>query len=403
MANVKTKTLSRTQWNQQAKTQVQAAFAEIQASAQKELETSQKQIKVLREKVKKQTAQEKVVTQKIKEITKKLTVSKTVALKNRLKSAKAKLVLVTREQKNSQKILDQLTQSVVWLKASKAQFKAGERTWLQFNKEQQSLSVTAAVSTTKKTATAKVSRSSKKTTAASAKTAKKTAKKTTATKATAASKTSKKTVTAVAKKAASKTTKKTASKATKKVASSTTKKTAVKAKKTTAKSKAAGTATVAQTQLNVGDVAPAWSASAQDPNRVLLQDLRGKKVILYFYPKDNTPGCTKQAIALTEAQQTWADANTVVVGVSRDSVASHEHFIEKHGLSVQLISDEDEAVCQSFGVIKDKNLYGKVVRGVERSTFLIDEQGRIQQVWRNVKVDQHIENLRSAVCDVALT
>lgn len=115
-----------------------------------------------------------------------------------------------------------------------------------------------------------------------------------------------------------------------------------------------------------------------------------KYTVLYFYPKDNTPGCTTESIAFREAYPAFQAANTEIYGISRDSLRSHEGFKGKLGLPFELISDPEETVCNQFGVMKMKNMYGKQVRGVERSTFIIDAQGRLVKEWRGVKVNDHV-------------
>lgn len=128
-----------------------------------------------------------------------------------------------------------------------------------------------------------------------------------------------------------------------------------------------------------------------------IADLRPNKVVLFFYPKDNTPGCTKEAIGFTETAAAFAEHGVQVVGVSKDSVKSHEKFITKQNLSVILLSDEHGTVCEDFGVWKEKSMYGKTYMGIERSTFLIDENGQVVQEWRNVKVPGHVDAVLEAV------
>ena len=115
--------------------------------------------------------------------------------------------------------------------------------------------------------------------------------------------------------------------------------------------------------------------------------------VLYFYPKDNTPGCTTESIAFRELHEQFRQANTDIYGISRDSLRSHDGFKSKLGLTFELISDPDEAVCNQFGVMKMKNMYGKQVRGVERSTFVIDAEGKLVKEWRGVKVPNHAEEV----------
>ena len=126
----------------------------------------------------------------------------------------------------------------------------------------------------------------------------------------------------------------------------------------------------------------------------------GKTVVLYFYPKDNTPGCTTEGQDFAALHSDFEKANAVVVGVSRDSVKSHDNFCAKFGFPFALISDADEALCTQFEVIKMKNMYGKQVRGIERSTFIIDSAGKLAQAWRGVKVAGHAAAVLNAVREI---
>lgn len=128
-----------------------------------------------------------------------------------------------------------------------------------------------------------------------------------------------------------------------------------------------------------------------------LSDYRGQKVILYFYPKDNTPGCTNESIDFSQYHAQFAHANTVVFGISRDSLKSHENFKAKYNMPFELICDKEEILCQLFDVIKEKSLYGKKYLGIDRSTFLIDANGVLRQEWRGVKVPGHVEAVLTAV------
>ncbi|HEX4883666.1 MAG TPA: peroxiredoxin [Casimicrobiaceae bacterium] len=128
-----------------------------------------------------------------------------------------------------------------------------------------------------------------------------------------------------------------------------------------------------------------------------LSDHRGKHVVLYFYPKDNTPGCTTEGAAFRDAHDAFRKANAIVAGVSRDSLRSHAGFKAKMGFPFELLSDEDEALCRTFDVIKDKKMYGRTVRGIERSTFVIDGQGRLAREWRGVKVPGHVDEVLAFV------
>lgn len=123
---------------------------------------------------------------------------------------------------------------------------------------------------------------------------------------------------------------------------------------------------------------------------------KGKQLVIYFYPKDNTPGCTTQGQGFRDGHAAFAAANTVVIGVSRDSLKTHENFKTKQGFTFELISDKDESVCQLFDVIKLKKLYGKEYLGVDRSTFLIDKDGVLRQQWRGVKVPGHVDEVLAA-------
>ena len=151
-------------------------------------------------------------------------------------------------------------------------------------------------------------------------------------------------------------------------------------------------------ELREGAKAPGFTLPADNGETLSLGDYAGKQVVLYFYPKDDTSGCTKQAIGFTEKAEAFAEAGTAVIGVSKDSVKSHDKFIQKHGLHVRLVSDEDTELNQAYGVWKEKSMYGKTYMGTERSTFLIDENGNIARIWRKVKVPGHVEEVLEAAC-----
>ncbi|HEY6896110.1 MAG TPA: peroxiredoxin [Rhodocyclaceae bacterium] len=142
---------------------------------------------------------------------------------------------------------------------------------------------------------------------------------------------------------------------------------------------------------------PDFTAAATGGESISLDALKGKKVVLYFYPKDSTPGCTTEAMQFRDQHDAFAKAGAVILGVSRDSLKSHENFKSKLGLPFELLSDPDEALCNLFGVIKMKNMYGKQVRGIERSTFLIDAKGVLRQEWRKVKADGHAGEVLEAL------
>lgn len=139
-----------------------------------------------------------------------------------------------------------------------------------------------------------------------------------------------------------------------------------------------------------------FSAAATGDKTVRLKDLRGKKVVLYFYPKDATPGCTTEGQDFRDLHAKFKHANVVIFGVSRDSIASHEKFREKQQFPFDLISDPDEKLCRQFDVIQEKTLYGRKFMGVERSTFLIDENGKLRREWRKVRVKGHASEVLEA-------
>ncbi len=141
--------------------------------------------------------------------------------------------------------------------------------------------------------------------------------------------------------------------------------------------------------LKEGDVAPDFSLPSDTGETVRLSDLRGRKVVLYFYPKDLTPGCSQEAQDFSALLGEFEATDTVVFGISRDPVARHARFREKLGLTVPLLSDEDGSVCNAYGVWKEKKNYGRTYWGIERSTFLIDREGRIARIWRRVRVKGH--------------
>lgn len=146
-----------------------------------------------------------------------------------------------------------------------------------------------------------------------------------------------------------------------------------------------------------GKKAPAFSLPTDGGGSVALKDFKGKNIVLFFYPKDDTPGCTKESIGFSEAIDDFDAANTVLIGISKDTVAKHDKFKAKHELKVILASDEESDVTEKFGSWVEKNMYGKKYMGIERSTFLIDGKGVIRQIWRKVRVPGHVD----AVLDAA--
>lgn len=149
--------------------------------------------------------------------------------------------------------------------------------------------------------------------------------------------------------------------------------------------------------IEVGAKAPEFTLPRDGGGEVSLDSLSGQAVVLYFYPKDDTPGCTKEAIAFTEHADAFGAANAVVLGISKDTVAKHDKFRDKHGLKVALLSDENSDVCERYSVWKEKNMYGRTYMGIERTTVLIDASGNIARIWPKVKVAGHAEDVLEAV------
>ncbi len=148
------------------------------------------------------------------------------------------------------------------------------------------------------------------------------------------------------------------------------------------------------TKLSIGDDAPDFCLPNQDGEKVCLRDFRGKWVILYFYPKDNTPGCTLEAKGFTDHLEEFQNLGAIVLGVSKDSVKSHKKFAEKHGLKITLLSDPEHKVIESYGAWGLKKRYGKESYGTIRSTFIIDPNGKIAALWYNVRVKGHVDEVK---------
>ncbi len=148
--------------------------------------------------------------------------------------------------------------------------------------------------------------------------------------------------------------------------------------------------------LTPGHAAPKFSLPRDGGGTVALADLKGKTVVLYFYPRDDTSGCTKEAIGFSGVSGAFDAAGAVVIGISADSVASHDKFKAKHDLNVILASDEDKTVVEDYGVWVEKSMYGRKYMGIERATYLIDRNGKIARVWRKVKVPGHVEEVLEA-------
>jgi peroxiredoxin Q/BCP len=149
--------------------------------------------------------------------------------------------------------------------------------------------------------------------------------------------------------------------------------------------------------LSEGDIAPEFELESDGGGIIRLRDLKGKPVVIYFYPKDDTSGCTKQAIAFTELAGQFSKLGVSIIGISPDTVESHDKFKAKHNLGVQLAADTEKAVANAYGIWVEKSMYGRKYMGVERSTFLMDENGKIVQIWRKVRVPGHVEDILQAI------
>lgn len=149
--------------------------------------------------------------------------------------------------------------------------------------------------------------------------------------------------------------------------------------------------------LEVGTKAPDFKLPTDHAGELSLSDLKGKKVVLYFYPKDSTPGCTTQAQGFRDLKEDFAAENCVVVGASKDTVKRHDNFVTKQELNFPLVSDAESDLCETYGIWQEKKMYGKTFMGIVRTTFLIDEEGVIQKVWPKVKVKGHVEEVLDAV------
>jgi peroxiredoxin Q/BCP len=149
--------------------------------------------------------------------------------------------------------------------------------------------------------------------------------------------------------------------------------------------------------LSIGNQAPEFSLPSDGGGTVSLSDFRGRNLVLYFYPKDDTPGCTKEAIGFTESKSEFEALNTSILGVSKDTVAKHDKFIAKHDLQISLGSDETGEMIDSYGAWVEKNMYGKKYMGIERATYLIGPEGNVLEIWRKVRVKDHVTNVLAAV------
>ena len=151
------------------------------------------------------------------------------------------------------------------------------------------------------------------------------------------------------------------------------------------------------TKVSLGKTIPEFKGRITNDLIIKFSDYKGQNIVIYFYPKDNTPGCTKEGEDFRDYFADFKKNNTIIIGVSRDSVASHDKFTCKYNFPFQLISDEDEKVCKLFDVIKEKNMYGRKYMGIERSTFLINHEGTLVNEWRKVRVKGHVEKVLEAL------
>ena len=159
--------------------------------------------------------------------------------------------------------------------------------------------------------------------------------------------------------------------------------------------------TIEKNELSPGDPAPKFTLPGSGQTDISLEDYKGNKLVLYFYPRDDTPGCTKQAIGFSSLAKEFAAEDTMILGVSGDSVSSHEKFISKHDIAIPLASDEETQTLEAYGVWVEKNMYGRKFMGVERATYLINRDGKISQIWRKVKVPGHVEVVLQAAKGLA--
>jgi peroxiredoxin Q/BCP len=149
-------------------------------------------------------------------------------------------------------------------------------------------------------------------------------------------------------------------------------------------------------QLNEGDKAPDFSAPTDGGGKLKLSSLKGRKVVLYFYPKDDTPGCTTEACGFRDSLKSFGKIDAEIVGVSKDSEKSHDKFKDKYELPFTLVSDTDGKICEAYGTWVEKSMYGRKYMGIERATFLIDEKGVVRNIWRKVKVTGHVDEVLAA-------
>jgi thioredoxin-dependent peroxiredoxin len=149
--------------------------------------------------------------------------------------------------------------------------------------------------------------------------------------------------------------------------------------------------------MKIGELVPDVKLPSSSGKEVSLHDFKGKNIVLYFYPKDDTPGCTKEACEFRDMNSDFSDLNAVIIGLSKDPLSKHEKFIDKYELPFELLADEEFVLLKAFGAWKEKSMYGKSFMGIERSTFLIDEDGKLVKEWRKVKVTNHVKEVLEAL------
>jgi peroxiredoxin Q/BCP len=333
--------------------EIKSAMDAVQAQCQTTIAQMQTQIKKQKAVIKKAQLKCKATQKTITSVARTLKKKPTPAQKKRATALNKKLKTFDRELAQAQKACEQLEQQ--WqdvrtyqakARARAAALRAFEQSYTQASKAKKTVSASKATSA-KKAVSASKAKQAAKTTTTKAKVGKTAAKKTTTTRA------------------------------------------------TTAKTATRASSTVKAPR--VGDQAPTFETMSSEDQKVSLKSMQGQYVVLYFYPKDDTSGCTKQANEFSQWLSHFKNKNATVLGVSRDSMASHQRFKAKHQIKVPLIADENERLCQKYGVIKDKTMYGKKVRGIERSTFLIDRSGHIVRSWRGVKVPGHVEEVLAEI------
>lgn len=152
--------------------------------------------------------------------------------------------------------------------------------------------------------------------------------------------------------------------------------------------------------IDIGDKAPDFTLPSDSGDPLKLSSLKGRHVVLYFYPKDDTPGCTAEACGFNDSLKAFEKLDAIIIGISKDSVASHQKFKKKYDLKFDLVSDEDGSVCEAYGTWMEKSMYGRKYMGIDRATFLIDGKGKIAGVWRKVKVPGHVDEVKKSLAEL---